>query len=81
MISGQGFNKYVISIKGLSKKQQKELDRDESMSLPMFSGKINVEALEDQNKGFTIYEGGARINVPNMITVFTFIVALFYLLL
>lgn len=81
MISGQGFNKYDISIKGLSKKQQKELDRDESMSLPMFSGKINVEALEDQNKGFTIYEGGARINVPNMITVFTFIVALFYLLL
>jgi len=77
MISGQGYNGYDISIKGLTNKQKKELDNDHTMSLTMFSGKISVEALNKTDQGFTI--DGARTNLPNMITIFVFVAGLFYL--
>jgi len=78
MISGQGFNEYQIMIKGLTKKQQNELDNDHTMSLTMFTGKIDVEAMYDQTKGFTINNSSTIL--PNMLTILAFIAASIYLL-
>lgn len=68
MISGQGFNDYSIMIKGLTDDQRRELDDEHTMTLTMFSGKISVDAVMDQTKGFTISAG---INLfPNMFRLF-----------
>jgi len=77
MISGQGFSDYSIMIKGLTKKQQNELDDEHTMALTMFSGKISFNAIENQKKGFTI--DGAHTILPNLITIFSFAaILLFY---
>jgi len=78
MISGQGYKEYSVMIKGLTKKQQKELENDKSMSLTMFSGQIDFDALEDPTKG--LYISGAFMIIPNMISVFAITVSLLLML-
>jgi len=78
MISGQGFNDYGIMIKGLTKKQRNELDNEHTMALTMFSGQINVKAIEDSTKGFSI-DGASNI-IPNLFTIFFIFCHLIFLL-
>jgi len=68
MISGQGFNEYSIIIKGLTKKQQKELDNERSLALTMFSGQIDETALKDSYNPFKI--SAANNIIPNILTIF-----------
>jgi len=78
MVSGQGYNEYSVMIKGLTKKQQKELDNDHTMSLTMFSGQIDFNALVDATKGFTI--SAASMIIPNMVTIFAITMFLLFIL-
>lgn len=83
MVSGQGFDEYSVMIKGLTKKQQSELDDDHTMSLTMFSGQISVDAFEKTsstlNEGFVI--NGTKQILPNILIILSMAVMLIYYLI
>jgi len=79
MVSGQGFNEYSVMIKGLTKKQQNELDNDHTMRLIMFSGQIGVDAFEKKTEGFVIDD--AKNILPNILTILSISVMLIFYLI